>query len=95
MHSTLQVNVKIANLSLQVEGNETLLSHVAPDQWDAAYIRTRELVSHPIVPTSPSTWDQSSVTSSPALSVHSPVVSSVSTRVSPIDRLLAGCKRAL
>ncbi|KAL8676309.1 MAG: hypothetical protein Q9186_007166, partial [Xanthomendoza sp. 1 TL-2023] len=70
-------------------------AQIAPEQWDAAYIRARELVSHPIVPTSPSTWDQSSVTSSPALSEQSPVVRMVPARVSPIDRLLARCKRVL
>lgn len=67
----------------------------AHGQSGLAHIRTRELVSYPIVPTSPSSWDESSVTSSPAMSVHSPLAHSVPARVSPIDRLLARCKRVL
>ena len=34
--------------------------------------RAKELMSHP-VPSSPSTWDEASVMSSPAVSVQSPV----------------------
>ena len=55
----------------------------------------RELVSHPIIPTSPSTWDESSVASSPALSVLSPFANSVPAHVTSSSRLLGQCKRTL
>ena len=40
--------------------------------------RAKELMSHP-VPSSPSTWDEASVMSSPAVSVRSPVARSASS----------------
>ena len=55
----------------------------------------RELVSHPIIPTSPSTWDESSVASSPALSVLSPFANSVPAHMASSSRLLGQCKRTL
>ncbi len=62
---------------------------------DRAYVHTRELVSHPIIPTSPSTWDGSSVMSSPALSVQSPYPQSAPAHMSSSSRLLVHCNRTL
>ncbi|DBB04169.1 hypothetical protein WJX77_012163 [Trebouxia sp. C0004] len=58
-------------------------------------VHRRELVSHPIIPTSPSTWDASSVMSSPALSVHSPFPQSAPAHMSSTSRLLVHCNRTL
>ncbi|KAL0055744.1 hypothetical protein WJX82_003991 [Trebouxia sp. C0006] len=54
----------------QSEGPQAVTDGTAA--YRDAYVHRRELVSHPIIPSSPSTWDGSSVMSSPALSVHTP-----------------------
>ena len=77
------------------EGTAQASHAAASGPSSSAYIQTRELVSHPIVPSSPSTWDESSVTSSPAMSVQSPLAPAVPARVSPVYRLIARCKRVL
>ncbi len=61
------------SLWLQSEGQQAVTDGAAAYRdEDRAYVHRRELVSHPIIPSSPSTWDGSSVMSSPALSVYTP-----------------------
>ncbi|DBA67536.1 TPA: hypothetical protein ACH3X2_001814 [Trebouxia sp. C0005] len=80
----------------QGEGSQAVTDGAAADRdEDRVHVHKRELVSHPIIPTSPSTWDGSSVMSSPALSVHSPFPESAPAPMSSGCRLVVHCNRTL